>query len=76
MKEITPPPCRRCVVSRGSFVVVLPYAQLIDATLLTAEEREWLADYHATVLATLGPLLKDSDREAYAYLVRETRPLG
>eukprot|EP00752_Nemacystus_decipiens_P016215 g14500.t1 len=50
--------------------------KLIDATLLTAEERGWLDDYHATVLATLGPLLKDSDRDAYAYLVRETRPLG
>lgn len=50
--------------------------QLIDTTLLTAEEREWLDDYHATVLATLGPLLKDGDPDAYAYLVRETRPLG
>eukprot|EP00752_Nemacystus_decipiens_P008249 g7376.t1 len=51
-------------------------AKLIDATLLTVDERKWLDDYHATVRATLGPLLKDSDRDAYAYLVRETRPLG
>lgn len=55
-----------------NFVVV---TQLVDATLLTAAEREWLDDYHATVLTTLGPLLKDSDPDAYAYLVRETRPL-
>ncbi|CAM9717427.1 unnamed protein product, partial [Hapterophycus canaliculatus] len=49
--------------------------KLIDASLLTVPEREWLDDYHATVLKTLGPLLKDTDEEAYAYLVRETRPL-
>lgn len=49
--------------------------QMIDVSLLTAPERVWLDDYHATVLATLGPLLKGSDEEAYAYLVRETRPL-
>ncbi|CAN0432581.1 unnamed protein product, partial [Ectocarpus fasciculatus] len=48
--------------------------KLIDVSLLTTQEREWLDDYHATVLATLGPLLKDNT-EAFAYLVRETRPL-
>lgn len=51
-----------------------PIHQLIDVSLLTTQEREWLDDYHATVLATLGPLLKDN-AEAFAYLVRETRPL-
>lgn len=51
------------------------FTQMIDVSLLTAPERKWLDDYHATVLATLGPLLRDSDKEAYAYLVRETRPL-
>ncbi|CAM9544006.1 unnamed protein product, partial [Ectocarpus fasciculatus] len=48
--------------------------KLIDVSLLTTQEREWLDDYHTTVLATLGPLLKDNT-EAFAYLVRETRPL-
>ncbi|CAM9181008.1 unnamed protein product [Ectocarpus sp. 6 AP-2014] len=48
--------------------------KLIDVSMLTTQEREWLDDYHATVLATLGPLLKDN-AEAFAYLVRETRPL-
>lgn len=50
--------------------------QLVEASLLTTPEREWLDDYHATVLDTLGPLLKDRDMEAYQYLVRETRPIG
>ncbi|CAN0002010.1 unnamed protein product, partial [Laminaria digitata] len=49
--------------------------QLIDVSLLTEAERDWVDDYHTTVLDTLGPLLHDRDEQAYAYLVRETRPL-
>ncbi|CBN78833.1 similar to metallopeptidase family M24 containing protein, expressed [Ectocarpus siliculosus] len=60
---------------RGKTLALLtPCIKLIDVSLLTTQEREWLDDYHATVLATLGPLLKDN-AEAFAYLVRETRPL-
>lgn len=50
--------------------------QLIDESLLSEPERQWLNDYHTSVRETLGPLLKGHDEEAYEYLVRETRPLG
>lgn len=50
--------------------------QLIDASLLTEQEREWVDGYHAMVLSTLGPLLKGADDEAYEYLVQQTRPLA
>lgn len=37
--------------------------RLIDAALLTAEEREWLDAYHAGVLEALAPHLDDMERE-------------
>lgn len=48
--------------------------KLIDATLLTSEEVEWLNAYHQEVHDKLQPLLKD-DAQAYEYLVRETNPI-
>ncbi len=36
---------------------------LIDASLLTTAEREWLNDYHAKVLTTLSPELSGDDRD-------------
>lgn len=39
------------------------------------QEREWVDCYHATVLSTLGPILREIDDEAYGYLVQQTRPL-
>lgn len=35
---------------------------LIDETMLTAEEKQWLADYHAEVLARLSPLLTEDEK--------------
>ncbi|MDF7777631.1 aminopeptidase P family protein [Sphingomonas sp. AOB5] len=35
---------------------------LVDATLLTFEERAWLNAYHAQTLAILGPLLEGEDK--------------
>ena len=46
--------------------------RLIDPTLLTADERGWLDDYHARVLDTLGPNLDRNDR---AWLERACAPL-
>lgn len=48
--------------------------KLINVSLLTPEEIKWLNAYHKEVHDKLQPLLKD-DKETYAYLVRETKPL-
>ena len=45
---------------------------LIDVSLLSTEEREWLNAYHARVMQTLGPLLPADVRE---WLQTETAPL-
>ena len=45
---------------------------LIDATLLTPDERAWLDGYHAGVLAKLGPELDDDER---AWLADKCAPL-
>jgi Xaa-Pro aminopeptidase len=45
---------------------------LIDVAMLTDEERRWLDDYHAQVLAVVGPLV---DGEAGAWLEEQCRPL-
>jgi Xaa-Pro aminopeptidase len=40
---------------------------------MSADEIQWLDDYHARVLAELGPELSGDDR---AWLERATRPIG
>ena len=37
--------------------------RLVDMTLLDGAERQWLADYHARVLAEIGPRLEAGDRD-------------
>jgi Xaa-Pro aminopeptidase len=46
---------------------------LVEATLLTAEEREWLDAYHARVREMLAPELDEATR---AWLVEATRALS
>jgi len=46
---------------------------LVDAALLTAEERAWLDAYHAQVREIVGPQLDGEDR---AWLDQATRPVG
>ena len=46
---------------------------LVEATLLTAEEREWLDAYHARVREMLAPELDEATR---AWLVEATRALA
>lgn len=46
--------------------------RLIDALLLSADERAWVDAYHARVLAAVGPLLGDADR---AWLAGACAPL-
>ena len=46
---------------------------LIEATLLTADEREWLDAYHARVREVLAPELDEATR---AWLVEATQALA
>lgn len=48
--------------------------RLMDLSLLSAGDRQWVDDYHTKVRATLAPLLAD-DKRALDYLIRETAPL-
>lgn len=47
--------------------------RLIDAGLLTAQERDWLNAYHAEILAEIGPLVNGGD---LAWLRQATAPIG
>jgi Xaa-Pro aminopeptidase len=54
-------------------LTLAPYDRaLIDVALLTPGERAWIDDYHATVRATLTPLL---DGDVRAWLAAATEPL-
>lgn len=50
------------------------HKKLIDVSLLSAEEREWVDWYHGVVLEKLTPLL-DGDKETLEWLKRECSPL-
>lgn len=47
--------------------------RLIDSSMLSDRELEWLNDYHAKVLAIIGPQLEGEDRE---WLERQCAPLS
>ena len=50
--------------------------RLVEVDLLTAEERQWLDDYHARVRETLLPHLQElGDERAMRWLERATRPI-
>ncbi|KAG8216366.1 peptidase M24, structural domain-containing protein [Butyriboletus roseoflavus] len=44
---------------------------LIDLSILTAEEKKWLNDYHAEVASKVGPLLEGKDARAQVWLRRQ-----
>lgn len=48
--------------------------KLVDTTVLTAEERKWLNNYHAVTWTKVSPLLKNDER-ALKWLERECTPL-
>ncbi|OCF44256.1 xaa-Pro aminopeptidase [Kwoniella heveanensis CBS 569] len=49
---------------------------LVEVSLLSPMEREWLNDYHAEVLEKIGPLLRETgDQRAVEWLERECRPI-
>ena len=47
---------------------------LIDVSLLTAKEQDWLNAYHQETQEKVAPLLKDDER-ALEWLQRECSPL-
>jgi Xaa-Pro aminopeptidase len=55
-------------------LTLVPFDQrLLDVSLLTPVERQWLDDYHSLVQARIGPLLHGAERE---WLAQATRPLA
>jgi Xaa-Pro aminopeptidase len=54
-------------------LTLAPYCRaLLDATLLTQAERDWVMAYHGRVLAEIGPMLEAPVRD---WLARECAPL-
>ena len=47
--------------------------RLIDVSMLSDRELEWLNDYHSKVLALIGPQLEGEDK---AWLERQCAPLN
>lgn len=57
-------------------LTLAPYERaLIDASLLTTQEKQFINDYHARVRAEVLPLLEKSDAAAARWLVAATQPL-
>ncbi|KIJ63046.1 hypothetical protein HYDPIDRAFT_182399 [Hydnomerulius pinastri MD-312] len=48
---------------------------LIDYSILTAEEKAWLNNYHAEVEQKVAPLLQDKDERALAWLKKQCQPV-
>lgn len=56
-------------------VTMVPMCRnLIDASILTPREREWLNAYHAEVLETTRSYFKEDER-ALRWVERETKPI-
>ncbi|KAK0718365.1 peptidase M24, structural domain-containing protein [Lasiosphaeria miniovina] len=56
-------------------VTMVPYCRnLIDVSLLTPEEKEWLNDSNKEILAKTEAFFKDTDPLTHSWLVRETQP--
>ncbi|KZV99641.1 putative aminopeptidase P, cytoplasmic [Exidia glandulosa HHB12029] len=52
------------------------HRKLIETSLLSPAEKKWVDDYHAEVLAKVGPLLQgQEDATALEWLKSETQPL-
>ena len=49
---------------------------LIDSSMMTSQEVQWLDAYHGEVREKLLPLMKQHFPKAVDYLIHETRPLG
>ena len=59
-------------------LTVCPIQQkLIDPTLLTQDEINYINQYHQKCLDSVGPLLREMGHQAgLNWLIKETRPIG
>lgn len=56
-------------------ITMVPFCQnLLDLSLLTSDEKQWINSYHEEVFEKLRPYLK-KDELALEYLRRETKPI-
>lgn len=60
-----------------SYLTKVPFClKLIDSTLLSPEERDWINEFHRCLRALLGPqLLRMGEKRAHAWLMKETTPI-
>jgi len=71
--EVQNPGAERPMLGFEALTLVPFDYRLIDASLLSGPELQWLNDYHQHVLETVGPLLGATDRD---WLVQATRHIG
>lgn len=71
-KEKLPPGGTNAMLSFEVLTVAPIDRNLVEATLLTREETDWLNGYHQTVVGILTPLL---DQETAAWLAMATQPI-
>ncbi len=56
-------------------VTVVPIqTKMVEVSLLSPEEKNWLNQYHAECREKVSPLLSN-DRRALEWLLRETQPI-
>lgn len=59
-----------------NYTYVPVQTRLVDSSLLSAQEVEWLNAYHAQCRRLVAPQLEGRDPEAHAWLMRETEPIS
>ena len=72
VREIEVPGAEKKVLGFETLTFAPIDRKLVEPSLLTTEERHWLDDYHAKVLAVVGPQLEG---EALAWLEEQCAPV-
>lgn len=59
------------------YLTKVPFCtKLIDVTILSTAERNWVNEFHKCIRAELGPqLLRMGEKRAYVWLIKETNPI-
>jgi len=57
----------------GFETITMAPIDLVEPSMLTREERDWLNAYHAQVRAVVAPAMADNDNRAW--LVQSTRAI-
>ncbi|MBB3764559.1 aminopeptidase P family protein [Sphingomicrobium lutaoense] len=73
VKEIDVPGAEKQVLGFETLTFAPIDRRLIDVSMLTDEERQWVDDYHAETLEKIGPSLEGEERE---WLERQCAPLA